>query len=78
MIGNGVNVIVLRGVAVGMTSCAIGAVGVWVALGVGVVDAVTVTVEDGLGRVRVGVRVALDVAVGFTVAVTVEGCSVNV
>lgn len=38
-VGNGVNVFVMYGVAVGMTSCAMDAVGVYVALGAGVIDA---------------------------------------
>lgn len=64
-VGNGVNVFVLRGVAVGMTSCAMGAVGVYVALGAGVV------VGDNLGSDRVGVALSVTVTVGVALAVMV-------
>lgn len=64
--GNGVKVVVRRGVAVGIWSCAIGWVGVRV--GRGVTDAVEVAVGDGGNSVAVGVSVG--VLVWVRVAVT--------
>lgn len=88
MVGNGVNVAVLRGVADGITSSAIGAVGVAVGCTVGLAvevdDGVTVCVGGLVGvcvavlvfvRVEVAVLVAAGLAVG--VAVWVFGVDVG-